>query len=263
MPTGAWRSSIIRRVRVVRCRPRADVRALQDKNGGGTAEQFRDIAEAYETLSDSGRRSEYDQRLARARQPADAGRRAQAAGQARAQAAFAHTDPFAVFDHLFGAGGAFAGEPPFARAGARRTAPAYGGHPYASQRLARPSAHPAFAAAAFGGFPFGPAFPFEGGVEEAAWGAHGGGRGGGGYSAASVGVSSVSTTSVTTIVNGVRMTRTTRTVRHPDGRVETTEEESGGGVAAGLGAGGNGRGTLPSLWGGGGRLAGGPGPSFF
>ena len=33
---------------------------------------------------------------------------------------------------------------------------------------------------------------------------------------------------VTTVVNGQRVTRTEKTIRYPDGRVETTTEESTG-----------------------------------
>lgn len=54
-----------------------------------------------------------------------------------------------------------------------------------------------------------------------------GGSGGGGMS--------TSTRSVTTIVNGQRVTKTEKTIRYPDGRVETTTEETTGDEANRLG----------------------------
>lgn len=173
---------------------------------------FKKIAKAYEVLSDTEKRSLYDQGGMEAvdrggvRNPNFGGEGMDSAFNIFEQF-FGGRDPFADFDSMFadmgGRRGGF---------GRRGTAPAR--------------------ASPFGGSPFGGSM-FD---DDFFQGGFGGGGGGGGASFStsfSTSTSSrggggmcTSTSSTTRIVNGQRVTVTEKKVRRPDGTVEVTRNES-------------------------------------
>lgn len=177
---------------------------------------FKNIAKAYEVLSDAQKRSLYDQGGMDAvdrgglRNPNFGGEGMDSAFNIFEQF-FGGRDPFADFDSMFadmGGGGRPGGF------GRRATAPARGDP---------------FGGSPFGGSMFNDDF-FQGGF--------GGGGGGGSSFSTSFSTStssrsggggmSTSTSSTTRIVNGQRVTVTEKKVRKPDGTVEVTRSESSG-----------------------------------
>lgn len=225
-----------------------------DKNPDNKDEaerKFKQVAEAYQVLSDPNQRALYDRGGLQAVRGGPSSGRGARSNMNHADAFnifesfFGGRDPFAEFDEIFSRAGPMGPGRPMGMRGRSHTAgPGMGGMFGGRSMFDDPFFQSSFNSSFD--------FPSGGGGSSTVFtssSTSGSGRGGGG-------VVSSSTTTTTRVVNGKRVTVTEKKVQKADGTVEVTKTESEGDAGSGQGSGGSLRisGSF-SGFGGGGRRA--------